>query len=242
MLALVAALLPAGLSAQTNDEILEIRSSSSVAIKNDRAYLLFRTFHPKGSITTDPVFLRLPTPAEMARPDQLTKMKNLQKVDSGRAFEKRGLENTYLIEAQPGQYVLYGASAGVALIVCNCLGTVGFDAQAGIVTDLGYILSDRADRRSFIPELSPETGFGPGVNGAAFLIAQTIRPPTAAMPIPDALKSLTIQPARYHAAGPFIEPRALLINRMVPIPGILAYEGGMVVDVSSGTSPPPLAD
>jgi len=242
--ALIAALLPIGLSAQQSDEIIEIRSSSALSIKTDRAYFLFRTYSPNGAPKIDPVFLRIPSLDEVARPEQLKTLKNLQKVDSGRAFEKRGLERTYLIEARAGRYVLYGVAGGglVVLSVCNCLGTVGFDAEAGLITDLGYILSDRADQRSSIAELAPETGFGPGVNGETVLIAQTVRPPTATMPLPDALKSSTIKPARYHAVGPFIEPRALLINRMVAVPGILAYDGGKVIDVSAGSSTPRSAD
>lgn len=52
--------------------------------------------------------------------------------------------------------------------------------------------------------------------------------------MPDALRGATVRRADYHAVGKFFDPRAVTINRLVPVPGILAYDGGRVIDVRSG--------
>jgi hypothetical protein len=62
----------------------------------------------------------------------------------------------------------------------------------------------------------------------------TIRPVRPGYTIPLALRALSVRPARYRAVGKFVEPRAYLINRLVPVPGILDYREGRIVDVTSG--------
>jgi hypothetical protein len=63
-----------------------------------------------------------------------------------------------LIEVDPTDYIIYGSTDGGDLETCNCLGTVGFHADAGVITDLGTILFDDSDAVSEIPELAPITG------------------------------------------------------------------------------------
>lgn len=164
---------------------------------------------------------------------------NLQNIDDSKALIKGKPESTYLVEVIPGEFVLYGATFGSgilkpALHVCMCLGTVGFSARAGEVVDLGHFLGDGAKGQSKIPELKAETGFGPSSDSFIVLIAATVRPPTPGMAVPDILRTATIRPVEYRAVGKFFDPRATAINRLVPVSGVLAYNGGQVIDVKTG--------
>jgi hypothetical protein len=164
-------------------------------------------------------------------------IQNLQAIDQSRALVRGRPESILLVEVVPGDYVLYGASygqAGSQLYVCMCLGTVGFSAQPGVVTDLGTFLGDTVERISSIPELRAESGFGPGSTAIFRLLGATMRPPQPGAAVPEVLRNADIHPARYRAVGKFLEPRALAINRLAPIPGVLAYDEGRVVDVASG--------
>jgi len=162
---------------------------------------------------------------------------NVQSVRIGKALTRAQPESVYLIETVPGDYVFYGMSWGLArssLFTCLCLGTVGFHAEAGVVTDLGTFLGDSAKSESHIPELKPESGFGPSSDAFFPLLVGGLRLPAPGAAMPDTLHSLKVVLADYHAVGRFLDGRALGINRMVPVPGVLAYDNGKVIDVRSG--------
>jgi hypothetical protein len=166
---------------------------------------------------------------------------NVQNIQADRALVQARPESTYLVEVMPGSYVLYGASwrwGPANLYVCFCLGSVGFSAPAGTVTDLGYFLADTVHHVSKIPELRPESGFGLTMSDPAILIGATIRPVRSDSPVPEALHGANVHPAEYRAIGRFFEPRAAAINRLVPVPGILDYDEGRVIDVRTGTVVP----
>jgi hypothetical protein len=178
-----------------------------------------------------------PPPSEERFNFVYEEVQNLQSIDQSRALVRGRPESVYLVEALPGQYVLYGVSYGQAnaqLYVCMCLGTVGFSLQPGVVTDLGTFLGDIVERQSSIPELRAESGFGPSSTATFRLLGATIRPPRPGAAIPEVLREATVRPVQFRAVGKFVEPRALAINRLAPIPGVLAYDGGRVVDVASG--------
>jgi len=56
--------------------------------------------------------------------------------------------------------------------------------------------------------------------------------------VPDGIDAAKVMPARLHAVGTFVEPNSLLINRLAPIPGVLAYDAGRVIDVAGGREAP----
>lgn len=268
--------------AYSHGELREIRAGEPVLLSPDRAYLLFRTLQPPGVVPNSPVFLRIPTAAELDRYRQararayaaalprLTRLyeearqraaagspprppsletfnfvdaaqQNVDFVDLGRPFVRGRPESIYLVEAPPGEYVFYGLRYGNGsggLHLCMCLGTVGFSADAGVITDLGYILSDRVHNVSALPELRAESGFGPSSYGMLILWGATVRPTGPDSSIPDALRALSIRAGRYRAIGKFVEPRALAINRLAVVPGILEYDGGRVIDPVSGRPVP----
>lgn len=155
---------------------------------------------------------------------------NLQDVDFGRQFVKTPAEETFLVEALPGDYVLYGFTPSTGLprlMVCMCLGTVGFSARAGEVTDLGYLISDFALEPSRAPELAGRGGW-----------AGTVRAVRADSSMPQALAQTQIVPAQYRAVGRFFTPNAVNIGRLVPVPGVLDYVGGFVIDAATEQAVP----
>jgi hypothetical protein len=166
---------------------------------------------------------------------------NLQNIDTDLALVRGRNEAIYLVEVIPGDYVLYGTtfdSARPPLHVCMCLGTIGFAARAGEVTDLGQFFSDFVHRDSVVPELRAESGFGPTMAPIFPLGGATIRPVQPGASVPLVLQGAVVRPAEYRAVGKFFDPRAMMINRLVPVPGILAYDGGRVIDVRTGQAVP----
>lgn len=155
---------------------------------------------------------------------------NLQDVDFGRKFARSAEEETFLVEALPGDYVLYGFTPSTGLprlMVCMCLGTVGFSARAGEVTDLGHVISDYAAEASRIPELRGEGGY-----------SGTVRPARGDSSRPPGLPDVPVVPATYRAVGRFFTPNTVNIARLAAVPGVLAYDGGAVIDAATGQRVP----
>jgi hypothetical protein len=283
---LLLASLVSAAPAKSGDHFVEIKAGDPITIRPDRAYLLFRTNSKETRVFVgiSPVFLRIPTAAEMdaydaakrsafakaeaglkrKRDDVLAQkaaaersgqpftkavppvptvdtfnfvydgIRNLYSPRLGRALEKPADERVLLIEALPGEYVFYGWGMAETLNMCLCLGTVSFSAEAGTITNLGTLLVDAAAEPSSIPELKAMSGLGASMNGRVVLHISAVRPATSTTPIPSALAGKPIVPARYRATGKFVSPFALGINRLAPIPGILGYDRGTVLDLVSG--------
>jgi hypothetical protein len=155
---------------------------------------------------------------------------NLQDVDFGRQLVKTAAEETFLVEALPGDYVLYGFTPSTGLprlMVCLCLGSVGFSAKAGEVTDLGYLISDFAYRPSKAPELKGQGGY-----------TGTVRAARSDSSMPPALADARIVRAQYRAVGRYFTPNAVNIGRLASVPGVLDYAGGTVIDAATGQAVP----
>ena len=251
LLALLLA-LPAPAAARDTSELLRpIRAGEAVTIRPDRAYILVR-IGLRGT-TQDPVILREPSAAESRSYEAARAAAfaakgskgdiaafrfdydgppNLFILPHGKAIARDKSEATLLLEVQPGDYVLYGQGFGKVLFQCHCLGTIGFAAQPGVVTDLGAYLSDKAHSQSVYPEL--ETNLGPTAKMDFLLFAGGLVPAQAGAALPPGVDAARVRPARLHAVGPFVDPNVMHINRLAPIPGVLRYDGGRVIDVASG--------
>lgn len=159
---------------------------------------------------------------------------NLYAVSRGKIFVRDGEDTIYLIAVRPANYVLYGLSWGPGLHQCFCFGTVGFDAKAGSVTDLGRFIQDRADKVSAVPELTAETGLREIGQSDMRLFSAAIRPVASFTSTPAAFAGLTLRAARYEAIGAYVEPGAILAQRLAPVPGVLDYREGHPIDVRTG--------
>ena len=241
------------LGKDSSDLFRPIRAGEAVTIRPDKAYLLLRL--DRRGTDQDPVILREPDDAEIARYESARNAAFVKRGSKGNidafVFDYDGPPNlfilshgksisaskdqaTVLVEVQPGNYVLYGQGFGKVLFQCHCLGTVGFAAAPGEITDVGTYVSDDASKPSVHPELASETGIGPTARMDFVLFAGGLVPATASLPLPPGVERAVVRPAKFHAVGPFVDPNVMHINRLAPIPGVLRYEGGRVIDVASG--------
>jgi hypothetical protein len=153
-------------------------------------------------------------------------------VESGKFIED-GMMRTLLLEVPPGDYVVYGSTLGKGgLVSCNCLGTVRFAVNAGVITDIGSLYVDKVHKPSPIPHL--EDNLGRSMFQYGFVFGQALVPPETVTPVPAALRGLKIEAARFEVVGQYYEPGALSINRLAPIPGLLGYVHGKPVDLRTG--------
>jgi hypothetical protein len=153
---------------------------------------------------------------------------NFISVGRGRYFEQMGGRYVYLRSVEPGTYVLYGplfiGANGAAAGVCLCMGSVRFEARAGQIVDIGEIHvggtgGDNAGR------------FGPDGHR---LPAPVVVPPRADAERPARLANMPYAPASLHAADRMPNYFGVLIDRLAPIPGVLGYERGRVIDLAGG--------
>lgn len=242
--------------------VTQLRTSPST-LAPDRAYLLLRSGKAKsGLFAIEHVLVRAPSASDLtayraAREAAYRKeLPRLQKqakdgpvtsIDEfvfdykgeANAFATKRSDNidvgdlvTMLIEVPPGTYILYGTGVGSrGLVTCNCLGTVQFEAKVGIITDLGSLYADKVHGES--PEPHLEDNLGKSMFNYGFVLGQAVVPATSATPVVAGLQGLPRVVADYHAVGLFREPGAS-INRLAPIPGILRYDRGKVINERTG--------
>lgn len=216
-------------------EFRMIRVGEPVSILPDRAYILFRVPQVKGVFVSETVFLR-----EFDRTPGV-RSPNLTSVRPGRFYAETATDRYYLIEAEPSSYVIAGQAytATHYVATCFCMGSMRFVAKAGVVTDLGYILSDDPSRASPFPELRDLTGRGDRIDdGTNAIFVAAIRPAAVDTPVPEGLRSLPREPARFRAVGKFRNTFAHLINRLAPLEGILAYDEDRVIDLQAAPPTP----
>lgn len=150
-------------------------------------------------------------------------------VDSGK-FLVDGELRTVLLQAPPGRYVLYGATiGGGGLVTCNCLGTVSFNAPAGVVTDAGTLYSDKVHKAS--PLAALESNVGPTMGQYGFVFGQAVVPADARSSVPAVISNSKRNMATFEVVQPFHEYGVSSINRLAPISGILDYRHGRPIDV-----------
>jgi hypothetical protein len=143
---------------------------------------------------------------------------NFLNVLGGRVLTRDG-DNIYLIAVPPGIYSVYGQFAigmNGPVGLCMCMGSVRFEAAAGTITDVGEINLDA---------MSPSQ---------ESMVSQTVTPAGDAMALPPQVKGLPLVRADLRAAGKMPNFFGVLIERLEPIKGVLAYQRDKVIDVKSG--------
>jgi hypothetical protein len=248
--------LPATAADRYQGQFRQLGKGEVLQIRPDRAYVLLRIDTSYSKFNAD--LLRLPSPAELAAYDaarvaahakagakagpienfafEHDAPPNLLELAATRPLAMDGKLAIVVAEVMPGDYVFYGEGYAGFLYECFCLGTVGFPLKAGVVTDLGTMLVAKASAPSPIPELAGEVDLGPSASMDYMLFAVALRPARPGDVVPP---GISVQPARLHAVGPFVEANTMLINRLAPIPGVLAYDRGKVMDVASGSEAKP---
>ncbi|MCL9983675.1 MAG: hypothetical protein NBV60_11020 [Erythrobacter sp.] len=142
-------------------------------------------------------------------------------------FDKTEGENksfSYLIEVEPGEYTYFGPILylpGTQVFgQCFCMGSVKFEAKAGQITSLGDFLSlGWADRKAleqstFERELLPDRPAKP-----------------TDWSVPASLAQYPNAKAELRAAGKRNNFLRALVGRIPPVPGVLAYNRDVPVDL-----------
>lgn len=131
---------------------------------------------------------------------------------------------SYLIEVEPGEYtwfgpILYlpGAATGGQ---CYCMGSVKFEAKPGQITSLGDFLSlGWADRKAL----------------EASTFQRELMPDRPAVPTdwstPESLAKYNVVKADLRAAGKRNNFLNALVGRIPPVPGVLAYNRDVPIDL-----------
>jgi len=131
---------------------------------------------------------------------------------------------SYLIEVEPGEYTYLGPIfylPGTQIFgTCYCMGSVRFEARAGVITSLGDFLSlDWADRAAL----------------AQSTIERKLLPDRPARAtdwsLPASLAQYPGAPAQLRAAGKRDNLLSVLVGRIPPVPGVLAYERDVPIDL-----------
>lgn len=143
-------------------------------------------------------------------------------------FRAEDGNSLWLYEVPAGDYVYYGTGL-MGANECACMGTVRFNVQAGKVTALN-LATTALDAAGQLVEVRPE---GVNSNDLATRIGMTVTPPSPGAYDPrlprDRVVAANLQP---HGALP--NWFGGLINRVLPVPGVLTYERGEVVGLRPG--------
>ena len=134
----------------------------------------------------------------------------------------------WLIAVEPGTYALYGEineTPNGLMGACFCMGSVRFEARAGEITDMGEVMLVPEDQRGMPTAQDFRLGhFG------------TVAPANAQMRSPQQFGSLRVVPAELRAADKMPNYFGVMITRLAPIEGILAYNRDEVVDLRAAGS------
>jgi len=238
------------------------KKGEAVTIEPDKAYLMARTFEIKGRALAGifhiaPILIRIQSEEELKQAEEARKSdpkswkdKMEPNVTVMLAAEPYALENgelTLLTAVKPGTYVLAGLTrvnwamteTGM-LTVSLCMGSVKFEAKAGVITDLGEILTADDDRPTTIPELAnlvagKDTSLVSAVGNYTYVVG--VRPFNASTAIPIQLANLPHAAADYRAMPAFPNFLGVWLSRLAPVQGVLDYDrDGEVVDLKTSAN------
>ncbi|MEO0032731.1 MAG: hypothetical protein RIS94_2489 [Pseudomonadota bacterium] len=151
----------------------------------------------------------------------------------------KGETISYLERVKPGTYIWYGNVMGgnglPAGGLCMCLGSVRFEVKPGVVTNLGNALQtlphwgEDMDVQRLEAKQAAEKRAAAGKEPA-----RTIELGAPAYPVPATLKDWPMAQPEFHASPKMNNYFGIIISRLSPIPGVLAYHRDMVVDERTG--------
>ncbi|MBI1402642.1 MAG: hypothetical protein GC147_05455 [Porphyrobacter sp.] len=131
---------------------------------------------------------------------------------------------SYLVEVEPGEYTYFGPMFampnGQVFGQCYCMGSVKFEAKAGQITSLGDFLSLGWADRAALEQSTFERE----------LLADRPAVPTD-WSLPDSLAQYPSVKAELRAAGKRNNFVRALVGRIPPVPGVLAYERDVPIDL-----------
>lgn len=151
----------------------------------------------------------------------------------------KGESYTYLNAVKPGTWIWYGpifmGANGAAMGVCQCLGSVRFEVKPGVITDLGTSLADAPHweaENDVARLLVKETNAKRAAAGKEPLKA--LSSGTVKYGLPASLRDWPSVQAELHASPKMNNYYGIVVSRVAPIPGVLAYHRDVVVDERTG--------
>ena len=158
-------------------------------------------------------------------------------------FNKAEDRFSYLTSVKPGTYIWYGSVTvlpqGGAGGTCACMGTVKFEVKPGAVTNLGNYLQAAPEPARTHDVLTLEAWARAEEKAAR--TGKLVDPGFLARPaldfaIPASLAAWPTAKAEFTASGKLNNYYGVLISRLPPIPGVLAYRRDTVIDARSETA------
>ena len=200
----------------------------------------------KSKATAQQLKERLPTkPIEPTRENfslEGSERRNSIRFGPGSMFrkEKERLYYSYMLKLSPGTYVYHGPvwfDVNYSPVgVCYCMGSVQFKVKPGVVTDLGNFLLN-AHELGQIEATPMQRKVAAGIMSN---VAVNKDDPKREVQfgMPESLKAFPTERADFRAAGKAPNHFGVLVTRMPPIAGVLAYQRDKVVDLKAQSSAP----
>lgn len=145
----------------------------------------------------------------------------------------------YLEELKPGTYIWYGPiflgnPAQGYVGQCYCMGTVQFDVEAGIITNLGNSLLSlprwQDDANAPPLKIKHNGGF------SGYVIDLPIRSGELNYQLPPSLVRYPSEIPKLRAHGKINNFYSKMISRIAPIDGVIAYDRDKVIDLNHESS------
>lgn len=118
--------------------------------------------------------------------------------------------------------------------LCYCMGSVKFEVKPGVVTNVGNFLlaAPLAEQQKSAPLLDiVHTG---GWNGFKIEVPSTSA--VVDFAVPKSLERWPVEQATFSANGKFDNIYGVMISRLPPVLGVLAYERDKVIDAKTGAA------
>ena len=155
-------------------------------------------------------------------------------------FAKSGDRSVYLQEVIPGTYTVYGpltvVQPGSAVGSCLCMGTVKFKAEAGVITNMGYMVNTMVEMYRTAKEsgvVPPKDAFGLPEGTTSF----AIDPKAPGGETDPRIGTYPVKYADYHPAGKRPNWHGAAVDRLTAMPGIFRYERDKIIDLTGAATP-----
>lgn len=142
----------------------------------------------------------------------------------------------YLTSVEPGTYIWYGTVVFDPnqgwLGECLCMGSVQFEVKPGVITNLGDSLLALPDFANHPTAPAMDIVVSGAFSGTKIKLPEGGQAPDFSLP--DSLLQYDVEQAELRASGKMNNFYGVMVSRLAPIDGVLAYERDTVVDVQSG--------
>lgn len=174
-----------------------------------------------------------PTDANLAFP--AIEQENMVMIGPFNRFAKGSGRSIFVHRVRPGRYAFYGPVnfANAVAGTCMCMGTIEFEVKPGQIVNAGMM------RLNFMDERKRAKEAGEPLPKTELEMPETLNAISWDLPEPGAtldprLAGYAIVPADLRAAGRTPNYFGIQIDRLTPVPGVLAYDRDTIIDEKTG--------